>query len=62
MVSSKLNIFKPPKSNFPKVEPLPAPGAPAKIRALGLPCTSFNNCTKLIIKYFCYKYKKKHSR
>ncbi len=53
-VSSRLKTFKPPRSKPFRINPLPAPGAPAKIIALGLPCTSLSSCIKLIIKIIVY--------
>ena len=49
IVSSKLNTFKLLRFRPPSTVPLPAPGAPARIIALGELVASFNIFNNLII-------------
>ena len=50
---SLVNILKQPdKSNPLRINPLPAPGAPAKIMAFGVLTASFKMLTKLIIGFY----------
>ena len=50
-MSSTFSIFKPPRSKPLKIYPFPAPGAPANIIALGLPCISFSISYNFTVEY-----------